>query len=203
MTDEQIIENVIKDANVLKAIKTVPRHEFVPKKYIKSAYEDGPLPIGYGQTISQPFIVAFMTDHLELNSTHKVLEIGTGSGYQTAILSILSKHVYSIEIIDALLKESSQRLKKLGYNNISVESGDGYKGLEKEAPFDRIIITAAPEEVPEKLLAQLNIGGIMVVPIGKQFEVQHLWVIKKDIDGSLSKEKVLPVGFVSMVKKNN
>ena len=144
-----------------------------------------------------------MTDHLELNSTHKVLEIGTGSGYQTAILSILSKHVYSIEIIDALLKESSQRLKKLGYNNISVKSGDGYKGLEEEAPFDRIIITAAPEEVPDKLLDQLNIGGIMVVPIGKQFEVQHLWVIKKDIDGALSKEKVLPVGFVPMVKKNN
>ena len=203
MTDEQIIENVIKDDNVLKAIKTVPRHEFVPKKYIKSAYEDGPLPIGHGQTISQPFIVAFMTDHLELNSTHKVLEIGTGSGYQTAILSILSKHVHSIEIIDDLLKESSQRLKKLGYNNISVKSGDGYKGLEEEAPFDRIIVTAAPEEVPDKLLAQLNVGGIMVVPIGKQCEIQHLWVIKKDSDGSLMKEKVLPVGFIPMIKKIN
>ena len=203
MTDEQIIENVIKDANVLKAIKTVPRHEFVPKEYINSAYEDGPLPIGHGQTISQLFIVAFMTDHLELNSTHKVLEIGTGSGYQTAILSILSKHVYSIEIIDDLLKESSIRLKKLGYDNITLQSGDGYKGIEQEAPFDRIIITAAPEEVPGTLLAQLNVGGIMVVPIGKQCEIQHLWVIKKDSDGSLMKEKVLPVGFVPMIKKIN
>ena len=203
MTDEQIIENVIKDANVLKAIKTVPRHEFVPKEYINSAYEDGPLPIGHGQTISQLFIVAFMTDHLQLNSTHKVLEIGTGSGYQTAILSILSKHVYSIEIIDDLLKESSIRLKKLGYDNITLQSGDGYKGIEQEAPFDRIIITAAPEEVPDTLLAQLNVGGIMVVPIGKQYEIQHLWVIKKDSDGSLMKEKVLPVGFVPMIKKIN
>tara|TARA_B100000073_G_scaffold20928_1_gene16594 strand:- start:2444 stop:3055 length:612 start_codon:yes stop_codon:yes gene_type:complete len=203
MTDEQIIKNVIKDANVLKAIKTVPRHEFVPKEYINSAYEDGPLPIGHGQTISQLFIVAFMTDHLELNSTHKVLEIGTGSGYQTAILSILSKHVYSIEIIDDLLKESSIRLKKLGYDNITLQSGDGYKGIEQEAPFDRIIITAAPEEVPDTLLAQLNVGGIMVVPIGKQCEIQHLWVIKKDSDGSLMKEKVLPVGFVPMIKKIN
>ena len=203
MTDEQIIKNVIKDANVLKAIKTVPRHEFVPKEYINSAYEDGPFPIGHGQTISQLFIVAFMTDHLELNSTHKVLEIGTGSGYQTAILSILSKHVYSIEIIDDLLKESSRRLKKLGYDNITLQSGDGYKGIEQEAPFDRIIITAAPEEVPDTLLAQLNVGGIMVVPIGKQCEIQHLWVIKKDSDGSLIKEKVLPVGFVPMIKKIN
>ena len=203
MTDEQIIENVIKDANVLKAIKTVPRHEFIPKEYINSAYEDGPLPIGHGQTISQLFIVAFMTDHLELNSTHKVLEIGTGSGYQTAILSILSKHVYSIEIIDDLLKESSIRLKKLGYDNITLQSGDGYKGIEQEAPFDRIIITAAPEEVPDTLLAQLNVGGIMIVPIGKQCEIQHLWVIKKDSDGSLMKEKVLPVGFVPMIKKIN
>ena len=203
MTDEQIIKNVIKDANVLKAIKTVPRHEFVPKEYINSAYEDGPLPIGHGQTISQLFIVAFMTDHLELNSTHKVLEIGTGSGYQTAILSILSKHVYSIEIIDDLLKESSIRLKKLGYDNITLQSGDGYKGIEQEAPFDRIIITAAPEELPDTLLAQLNVGGIMVVPIGKQCEIQHLWVIKKDSDGSLMKEKVLPVGFVPMIKKIN
>ena len=201
MIEDQIIKRGIEDQRVLDIMESVERHKFVPKKYAESAYKDGPLPIGHGQTISQPFIVAFMTENLKVDSSHKILEIGTGSGYQAAILSRLVNHVYTIEIVDELAKESSSRLKKLGFKNVSVRSGDGYKGWPEEAPFDRIMVTAAPEEVPDMLVEQLAEGGIMVIPVGKQFDIQYLWVITKEIGGSIKKEKILPVRFVPMVTK--
>ena len=142
-----------------------------------------------------------MTENLKVDSSHKILEIGTGSGYQAAILSRLTNYVYTIEIVDELAKESSSRLKKLGFKNVSVRSGDGYKGWPEEAPFDRIMVTAAPEEIPDMLVEQLAEGGIMVIPVGKQFDIQYLWVITKEIGGSIKKKKILPVRFVPMVTK--
>ena len=201
MVEDQIIKRGIEDQRVLDVMKVVERHKFVPERYSESAYKDGPLPIGYGQTISQPFIVAFMTENLKLKSSHKVLEIGTGSGYQAAVLSELCDHVYTIEIVNALANESTERLEKLGYKNITVLSGDGYKGWPEEAPFDRIMVTAAPEEIPELLIEQLAEGGIMVIPVGKQYEIQYLWVITKEVGGQIKKEKILPVRFVPMVTK--
>ncbi len=201
MVEDQIIKRGIEDQRVLDVMKVVERHKFVPEKYSESAYKDGPLPIGHGQTISQPFIVAFMTENLKLEPSHKVLEIGTGSGYQAAVLSELCDHVYTIEIVDELANESAERLGRLGFNNITVRSGDGYKGWPEEAPFDRIMVTAAPEEIPELLIEQLAEGGIMVIPVGKQYEIQYLWVITKEVGGQIKKEKILPVRFVPMVTK--
>ena len=201
MVEDQIIKRGIEDKRVLDIMKSVERHKFVPEKYAKSAYKDGPLPIGHGQTISQPFIVAFMTENLKLDPNHRVLEIGTGSGYQTAILSELSGHVYTMEIIDELAKLSSSVLKKLGFDNVTVRNGNGYKGWAEEAPFDRIMVTAAPEEIPNMLVDQLTEGGIMVIPVGEQFEIQYLWVLTKEQSGSIKKEKILPVRFVPMVTK--
>ena len=201
MVEDQIIKRGIEDKRVLDIMKSVERHKFVPEKYAKSAYKDGPLPIGHGQTISQPFIVAFMTENLKLDPSHRVLEIGTGSGYQTAILSGLSGHVYTMEIIDELAKLSSSVLKKLGFDNVTVRNGNGYKGWAEEAPFDRIMVTAPPEEIPNMLVDQLTEGGIMVIPVGEQFEIQYLWVLTKEHSGSIKKEKILPVRFVPMVTK--
>jgi protein-L-isoaspartate(D-aspartate) O-methyltransferase len=202
MVEDQIIKRGIEDKRVLDIMKSVERHKFVPEEYAKSAYKDGPLPIGHGQTISQPFIVAFMTENLKLGPSHRVLEIGTGSGYQTAILSALSGHVYTMEIIDELAKLSSSVLKKLGFDNVTVRNGNGYKGWAEEAPFDRIMVTAAPEEIPNMLVDQLTEGGIMVIPVGEQFEIQYLWVLTKEHRGSIKKEKILPVRFVPMVTKH-
>ena len=201
MVEDQIIKRGVEDPRVLDVMKVVERHKFVPEKYSESAYKDGPLPIGHGQTISQPFIVAFMTENLKLEPSHKVLEIGTGSGYQAAVLSELCDHVYTIEIVDELANESVERLGRLGFNNITVRSGDGYKGWPEEAPFDRIMVTAAPEEIPELLTEQLAEEGVMVIPVGKQYEIQYLWVITKEADGSIKKEKILPVRFVPMISK--
>ena len=201
MVEDQIIKRGIEDKRVLDIMKSVERHKFVPEKYVKSAYKDGPLPIGHGQTICQPFIVAFMTENLKLDPSHRVLEIGTGSGYQTAILSGLSGHVYTMEIIDELAKLSSSVLKKLGFDNVTVRNGNGYKGWAEEAPFDRIMVTAAPEEIPNMLVDQLTEGGVMVIPVGEQFEIQYLWVLTKEQSGSIKKEKILPVRFVPMVTK--
>ena len=201
MVEDQIIKRGVEDPRVLDVMKVVERHKFVPEKYSESAYKDGPLPIGHGQTISQPFIVAFMTENLKLEPSHKVLEIGTGSGYQAAVLSELCDHVYTIEIVDELANESAERLGRLGFNNITVRSGDGYKGWPEEAPFDRIMVTAAPEEIPELLTEQLAEGGVMVIPVGKQYEIQYLWVITKEVGGSIKKEKILPVRFVPMISK--
>jgi len=201
MIEDQIIKRGIQDQRVLDIMGSINRQKFVSEEYAQSANNDGPLPIGHGQTISQPFIVAFMTENLKIDASHKILEIGTGSGYQSAVLSNLSNQVHTIEIIDELAKEASSRLNELGYNNITVHCGDGYKGLPEEAPFDRIMVTAAPEAIPEILVEQLSEGGMMILPMGEEFDIQHLWVVTKEGGGSIKKEKVLPVRFVPMVKK--
>ena len=167
MVNTQIVSRGVEDGRVINAMKKTPRHRFVPKKIEKIAYSDRPLPIGEGQTISQPYIVALMTELLELKGKEKVLEIGTGSGYQAAILSQLAGECYSIEIVETLAHSAKAILKQLGYDNVLVKWGDGYQGWPEHAPFDRIIITAAPEEIPQKLITQLKVGGRMVLPVGK------------------------------------
>lgn len=201
MIEDQILKIGIQDQQVLEIINSIDRQKFVSEDYAQAANAEGLLPIGHGQTISQPFIVAFMTDNLKMDTSHKVLEIGTGSGYQSAVLASLSHHVHTIEVIDELAKKASLRLEKFGYNNVTVHIADGYNGLPDEAPFDRIIVTAASEEVPETLIGQLSEGGIMILPIGKQFEIQYLWLIKKEMDGTIIREKILPVRFLPIVRK--
>ena len=165
------------------------------------AYSDGPLPIGHKQTISQPYIVAYMTEHLQVSKSHNVLEIGTGSGYQAAILAELVDHVFTIEIIPELAENAEKVLVELGYENITVRTGDGYKGWPEEAPFDRIMVTAAPNEIPEKLVEQLAPNGRMILPVGGSIFAQYLWLVQKDNDGIVTKEKILAVRFVPMVKE--
>lgn len=197
MVNRQIVARGTKDKRVISVMKNTPRHLFVPKTLLKVAYDDGPLPIGEGQTISQPYIVAIMTELLELKGNEKVLEIGTGSGYQAAVLSQLVDTCYSIELLKTLADSAATRLKRLGYNNVVVKCDDGYKGWEEHAPFDCIIITAAPEEIPMKLVEQLKVNGRMVVPVGKF--VQELLLITKTEKG-FTKEMIIPVRFVPMVK---
>ena len=201
MIETQIKKRGITDQTILDAMKKVNRHEYVQENFERLAYSDRPVPIGFGQTISQPYIVAFMSHKLNVASHHKVLEIGTGSGYQAAILAELSDHVYTIEIIPELAKRAEKVLKKNDYDNITIRIGDGYKGWPEHAPFDRIMVTAAPKEIPEKLVEQLAPGGIMVLPVGETVMMQYLWLITKDNDGQIEKEKILPVRFVPMVKK--
>ncbi len=201
MIKNQLQSRGIRDDAVLEVMRSVERHNFVPENYRDRAYSDGPLPIGHGQTISQPYIVAFMTEQLQVSSQHKVLEIGTGSGYQAAILGELAKHVFTIEIIPELAEGAKNILNHLSYKNITVRAGDGYKGWPEEAPFERIMVTAAPAEVPQTLVDQLAPGGRMILPVGAQFLVQYLWVIEKDDQGTVTKEKILPVRFVPMVKE--
>jgi protein-L-isoaspartate(D-aspartate) O-methyltransferase len=174
---------------------------FVPEKYRDLAYSDRPLPIGHNQTISQPYIVAYMTEQLQVQKSQKILEIGTGSGYQAAILAELANHVFTIEIIPELAEGAEKVLHENKYSNITVRTGDGYKGWPEEAPFDRIMVTAAPEEIPEALVEQLAQGGRMIIPVGANLFMQYLWMIKKDKDGIVTKEKILPVRFVPMVKE--
>ncbi|MED5219120.1 MAG: protein-L-isoaspartate(D-aspartate) O-methyltransferase, partial [Candidatus Neomarinimicrobiota bacterium] len=201
MIKNQLQSRGIRDDAVLDVMRSVERHNFVPENYRDRAYSDGPLPIGHGQTISQPYIVAFMTEQLQISSQHKILEIGTGSGYQAAILGELAKHVFTIEIIPELAEGAKNILNHLSYKNITVRAGDGYKGWPEEAPFERIMVTAAPTEVPQELIDQLAPGGRMILPVGAQFLVQYLWVIEKDDQGTVTKEKILPVRFVPMVKE--
>lgn len=201
MIETQIKKRGITDQTILDAMKKVNRHEYVQENFERLAYSDRPVPIGFGQTISQPYIVAFMSHKLNVASHHKVLEIGTGSGYQAAVLAELSDHVYTIEIIPELAKRAEKVLKKNDYDNITIRIGDGYKGWPEQAPFDRIMVTAAPKEIPEKLVEQLAPGGIMVLPVGETVMMQYLWLITKDNDGQIEKEKILPVRFVPMVKK--
>ena len=201
MIETQIKKRGITDQTILDAMKKVNRHEYVQENFERLAYSDRPVPIGFGQTISQPYIVAFMSHKLNVASHHKVLEIGTGSGYQAAVLAELSDHVYTIEIIPELAKRAEKVLKKNDYDNITIRIGDGYKGWPEHAPFDRIMVTAAPKEIPEKLVEQLAPGGIMVLPVGETVMMQYLWLIIKDNDGQIEKEKILPVRFVPMVKK--
>ena len=197
MVKEQIEERGIRDSALLKAMKEIPRHRFVPSHLTSFAYNDYPLPIGHSQTISQPYIVALMTELLHLTGKEKVLEIGTGSGYQAAVLSVLAKEVYTIEIVQPLFKNAQQKLKEMGYDrNVYLKWGDGYKGWPEHAPFDCIIVTAAPETVPEALIEQLAPGGIMVIPVGTNY--QELLVIRKTEQG-ITKQSVIAVRFVPMV----
>ncbi len=197
MVENQIKIRGIRDERVLEAMKNTPRHLFVPDAYKDRAYVDGPLPIGHGQTISQPYIVALMTSVLDLDGTEKVLEIGTGSGYQAAILSQLAKEVYSIEIVKSLATQAEQLLKEQGYDNVEVKHGNGYKGWPDKAKFDRIIITAAPEEIPQVLIDQLKRGGKMVVPVGTYHQLLKL--IEKTESGKIKEKTVTGVRFVPMV----
>jgi protein-L-isoaspartate(D-aspartate) O-methyltransferase len=191
----------VTDPLVLEAMRRVPRHVFVPEVYGTEAYRNSPLPIGYNQTISQPFIVAHMTEMLDLRKELKVLEIGTGSGYQAAVLGELCDHVFTIEIIPPLGKQAEALLKELGYGGIHVKTGDGYGGWPEHAPFDRIIVTCAPEEIPQPLIEQLAIGGSIVIPVGKTYGTQYLVVLKKDDKGRISRQKKYPVRFVPMTGK--
>jgi len=197
MVKKQIGARGIRDPRVLQAMLQVERHKFVPELSIPQAYEDHPLPIGYGQTISQPYIVALMTELCELDGSEKVLEIGTGSGYQAAILSLLAKEVFTIEIVEPLGKQAALRLKSLGYKNVTVKIGDGYKGWPEHAPFDVIMLTAAPPTVPDALLSQLKEdGGILVAPVGDY----HQELVKIVRNGNNYSQKVITyVRFVPMV----
>jgi protein-L-isoaspartate(D-aspartate) O-methyltransferase len=195
MVETQIKARGVKDPRVLSALLKVSRHRFVPEKYVDSAYSDQPLPIGEGQTISQPYIVALMTELLELTGDEKVLEIGTGSGYQAAILAELAKEVYTIEIVESLASTAQERLSELGYRNIKVKAGDGYLGWPEAAPFDAIIVTAAPDHIPKSLIEQLKEDGRMVVPVGTY--TQELKKIVKR-SGKTEAIDVIPVLFVPM-----
>ena len=200
MFDSDVIRQGIKNKSILNVMRDIDRRNFVSKEYSDIAYDDCAIPLGENQTISQPFIVAFMTENLELKPRHKVLEIGTGSGFQTAVLSKLADLVVSVEINEVLAKKASIRLNQLGYSNISLHHSDGIQGISKYAPYDRILVSAASDKIPKKLFDQLSINGQMIIPIGKQSEVQHLWLIKKMKDGEIKKEKILPVHFSSMIK---
>ena len=183
---------------VIDAMAKVPREEFVSPYQALLAYENRPLPIGHGQTISQPYVVALMTDLLELAPEHAVLEVGTGSGYQTAILAMLARKVHTIERVDALADQARLRLKRLGYDTVEVHNGDGYEGLVDHAPFDAIIVTAAAREIPPPLIEQLKPGGRMVIPVGGRFSVQNLVLVEKDETGEIKTTSVLPVAFVPL-----
>jgi protein-L-isoaspartate(D-aspartate) O-methyltransferase len=198
MVEEQLKRRDIHDPRVVSAMQTVPRHLFIPESARGGAYGDFPVPIGHGQTISQPYIVAFMTEALRVAPEHRVLEIGTGSGYQAAVLSVLVKEVFTIEIVDALAKRARATLADLGYRNVEVRSGNGYLGWPEHAPYDRIIVTAAPPEVPPALVQQLKVGGLMAIPVG--VGDQELRIMRRGATG-METIATLPVRFVPMVGK--
>lgn len=198
MVKDQIAARGVRDPRVLEAMRKVPRHLFVPAALERRAYDDTPLPIGLGQTISQPYIVGSMSDLLDAEPGMKVLEIGTGSGYQAAILAEMGVRVYSIEIVRELSERAKPLLERLGYGGVRLRTGDGYAGWKEEAPFDRVIVTAAPPEAPQALVDQLKPGGKMVVPVGREY--QELLVIEKGLDGRVKRRVEYPVMFVPMVK---
>ena len=199
LTEQHIEKRGIRDPEVLRVIRSVPRTEFVPPHLVHEAYDDRPLDIGYGATISQPYIVAAMTELLQLDRQHRVLEIGTGSGYQTAILAELAGEVFSIEVVPQLTASADGRLQRMGYRNIHVRNSDGYLGWPEESPFDRIILTAAPQELPEALVTQLSVNGKLIAPVGGQ-EQQQLIEVERDSVGRVKRRTVFPVLFVPMVK---
>jgi protein-L-isoaspartate(D-aspartate) O-methyltransferase len=199
MVQRQLMTRGINDQRVLAAMAKVPREEFVAPESRLASYEDGPLPIGYGQTISQPYIVAFMTEQLRPQPSDRVLEVGTGSGYQAAILAELVSEVYSIEIVEPLGKNAEATLQRLGYKNVHLKIGDGYKGWPEEAPFEAIIVTCAPDKVPQPLVDQLKDGGRMVIPVGERF-AQQLYLLEKK-NGQLKQSATLPVRFVPMTSE--
>jgi protein-L-isoaspartate(D-aspartate) O-methyltransferase len=197
LTSERIGRARLTD-RVLQAMLKVPRHEFVPDRLRPYAYENRPLPIGFGQTISQPYIVAVMTDLMDASEDATVLEVGTGSGYQAAVLAECVKQVYSIEIIEELGREAASRLERLGYRNVEVRTGDGYYGWKEKAPFDAIMVTAAASHIPPPLIEQLKPGGRMIIPIGSAFMTQHLMLVEKDPGSKIKTRQLLPVAFVPL-----
>jgi protein-L-isoaspartate(D-aspartate) O-methyltransferase len=196
MVEQQIAARGIRDSRVLAAMRRVPRHEFVPPDLQPAAYEDRPLPIGEGQTISQPYIVALMTEVLELSPDDRVLEIGTGSGYQAAVLAELTDQVYTIEILASLGERAGETLRRLGYDQVKVKIGDGYLGWEEHAPYDAIIVTCAPEQIPQPLVEQLAEGGRMVIPVGSRHAQELVLVVKEE--GQIRQREIIPVLFVPM-----
>lgn len=200
MVEKQIAARGIDHPATLKAMRNVERHRLVPRGQVENAYEDRPLPIGHGQTISQPYIVAYMTDVIRPQPGMKVLEIGTGSGYQAAVLAEIVDEVYTIEIVDPLAESAKNNLNKLGYSNIQIKHADGYHGWEEHAPFDAIVVTAASEFIPPPLLDQLKEGGKMVIPVGAPFTAQHLMLVEKKKDGGIKTSNLLPVRFVPFTR---
>ena len=199
MVRSQIRDRDVRDARVLAAMNTVPRHEFVPERYRGQAYGDHPLPIGHGQTISQPYIVALMTELLKLEPEDRVFELGTGSGYQAAVASMVAKSVYTVEIYRELAEPARDRLKSLGFNNVHARHGDGYFGWPEKAPFDGIIVTAAADHIPPPLIEQLKRGGRLIIPLGSPFSIQQLVLVTKDLEGNVSEHPIIAVRFVPLL----
>jgi protein-L-isoaspartate(D-aspartate) O-methyltransferase len=200
MVEQQIMARGVKNTKVLDAMESVRRHLFVPNEYRIYSYNDQPLPIGWGQTISQPYIVALMTEMLDVDNDDIVLEIGTGSGYQAAVLSTIAGEVYTIEIIEALGILADERLKELGYDNVNFKISDGSLGWPDKGPFDAIIVTAAAEDIPDPLIKQLKPGGRMVIPVNNSFYSQDLLIVEKDEAGNIDTRKTIPVRFVPLVE---
>ena len=198
MVREQIAGRGIRDRRVIEAMRHVPRHSFIPAAERARAYDDGPVPIGQGQTISQPYIVALMTELVRPQPGDRVLEVGTGSGYQAAVLARLVKHVYTIELEETLARSATAVLRELQFENITVRTGDGYGGWPEHAPFDIVIVTAAPEHIPQPLIDQLKPGGRLIVPVGPRFSVQQLKLLEKDAGGAIKTTEVSPVMFVPL-----
>lgn len=203
MVTRQIGDRGVRDEHVLSAMRNVPRHDFVPDTEKRYAYHDTPLPIGEGQTISQPYIVALMTELARPDKSHRVLEIGTGSGYQAAVLAEIVEHVYTIEIEPELAQRAAEVLRDLGYDNVTVRTGDGYVGWVEHAPYDIIMVTAAPDHIPQPLIDQLKPGGVMVVPVGPTSATQQLRVLEKDATGKIIWKSVAPVRFVPLRRQND
>ena len=199
MVRYQIEDRNVRDQDVLTAMGTVPRHKFVPERYQDQAYDDHPLPIGLGQTISQPYIVAFMTELLQLEPENRVFELGTGSGYQAAVASKVAGSVYTMEIYKDLADAAKERLKSLGFTNVYAQHGDGYHGWKEKAPFDAIIVTAAADHIPPPLIEQLRPGGRLIIPLGSPFSIQQLVLVTKVLKGKVSERPVLAVRFVPLL----
>ncbi len=203
MVKQHLASRGIDDKNVLKAMRTVERHKLVPPNMKSYAYDDRPLPIGKGQTISQPFIVAYMTQAIDPKPGMKVLEIGTGSGYQAAVLAEIVDEVYTIETVESLAATAKKNLTQMGYENIHFRVGDGFYGWEEHAPYDAIIVTAAPEEIPPRLAEQLKVGGKMIIPVGPMSASQELRLVEKQKNGKLKIKNLMPVRFVPFTRRNN